>query len=91
MQSDSKLEKREDAGFNRYANKHQHERGYLMYECTQKIIITEEALLNLAEELGNISETCKITGLSHDTFYRYKAAVEEAGVNDTTEGSVVSF
>ena len=37
-------------------------------------------LLNLAEELGNVSRACKVMGLSRDTFYRYKAAVETDGV-----------
>ena len=37
-------------------------------------------LLNLAEELGNISKACKVMGFSRDTFYRYKAAVENGGV-----------
>ena len=29
-------------------------------------------LLNLAEELGNVSQTCKILGVSRDTFYGYQ-------------------
>jgi hypothetical protein len=37
-------------------------------------------LLNLAEELGNVSKDSKTMGLSRDTFYRYKAAVESGGV-----------
>jgi transposase InsO family protein len=51
-----------------------------MYECTQKIIKNKVGLLNLAEELGNVSRACKVMGLSRDTFYRYKSAVEEGGV-----------
>lgn len=31
-------------------------------------------LLNPAEELGNVSEACQLTGLSRETFYRYKGA-----------------
>jgi len=38
-------------------------------------------LLNLAEELGNVAKACKTMGLSRDTFYRYKAAVETGGCN----------
>jgi hypothetical protein len=34
----------------------------------------------LTEELGNVSKACKIVGLSKDTFYRYKAAMEEGGL-----------
>jgi len=37
-------------------------------------------LINLADELGNISQACKAMGLSRDTFYRYKAAVDQGGV-----------
>lgn len=37
-------------------------------------------LLNLAEELGNVSQACKVMGLSRDTFYRYKEALESGGV-----------
>lgn len=51
-----------------------------MYECTQKIIKNKVGLLNLAEELGNVSRACKVMGFSRDTFYRYKSAVEEGGV-----------
>jgi transposase InsO family protein len=51
-----------------------------MYECTQKIIKNKVGLLNLAEELSNVSRACKVMGFSRDTFYRYKSAVEEGGV-----------
>lgn len=51
-----------------------------MLNSTQKIIQNKVGLLNLAEELGNVSRACKIMGLSRDTFYRYKSAVEEGGV-----------
>ncbi|MDW0679094.1 IS481 family transposase, partial [Mannheimia haemolytica] len=34
----------------------------------------------LAEELGNISQACKVMGMSRDTFYRYQQAVEQGGV-----------
>jgi transposase InsO family protein len=46
----------------------------------EKIIRTKVGLLNLAEELGNVSKACQMMGLSRDTFYRYKNAVEEGGV-----------
>lgn len=45
-----------------------------------KIIRTKVGLLNLAEELGNVSKACQMMGLSRDTFYRYKNAVEEGGL-----------
>ena len=51
-----------------------------MIDNTAKIIKHKVGLLNLAEELGNVSKACKVMGLSRDTFYRYKAAVDEGGV-----------
>ena len=51
-----------------------------MIDNTAKIIKHKVGLLNLAEELGNVSRACKVMGLSRDTFYRYKAAVDEGGV-----------
>jgi peroxiredoxin len=38
-------------------------------------------LLNLAEELGNVSRACKIMGVSRDTFYRYQEAKAEGGLD----------
>lgn len=46
----------------------------------KKIINNRLGLLNLAEELGNISKACKVMGFSRDTFYRYKEAHDEGGV-----------
>lgn len=46
----------------------------------EKIIRNKLGLLNLAQELGNVSKACQVMGMSRDTFYRYKSAVEEGGV-----------
>ena len=51
-----------------------------MLNTNEKIIKHKVGLLNLAEELGNVSKACKIMGLSRDTFYRYQNAVEEGGI-----------
>ncbi|SDP42682.1 helix-turn-helix domain-containing protein, partial [Desulforhopalus singaporensis] len=51
-----------------------------MIHGNQRIVKHKIGLLNLAEELSNVSRACKIMGLSRDTFYRYKAAVEDGGV-----------
>lgn len=51
-----------------------------MIDNNVKIIKHKVGLLNLAEELGNVSKACKVMGLSRDTFYRYKSAVESGGV-----------
>ena len=50
-----------------------------MLQSNEKIIKHKVGLLNLAEELGNVSKACQIMGLSRDTFYRYKSAVEDGG------------
>lgn len=52
-----------------------------MIDNNVKIIKHKVGLLNLAEELGNVSKACKVMGLSRDTFYRYKSAVETGGVD----------
>lgn len=46
----------------------------------EKIIKNKLGLLNLAQELGNVSKACQVMGFSRDTFYRYKSAVEQGGV-----------
>ncbi len=52
-----------------------------MLHTNDKIIKHKVGLLNLAEELGNVSKACKVMGLSRDTFYRYKTAVDEGGID----------
>jgi hypothetical protein len=47
---------------------------------TKTVIKHKIGLLNLAEDLGNVSKACRIMGLSRDTFYRYQNAVEQGGV-----------
>ena len=51
-----------------------------MINTNDKIIKHKVGLLNLAEELNNVARACKIMGVSRDTFYRYKSAVEGGGV-----------
>lgn len=52
-----------------------------MLYTNQPIIKHKVGLLNLAEELGNVSQACKVMGVSRDTFYRYQEAVAEGGVD----------
>lgn len=58
-----------------------------MLNTNQKIIKHKVGLLNLAEELGNVSKACKMMGVSRDTFYRYQAAVEDGGVDALVDKS----
>jgi ACT domain-containing protein len=58
-----------------------HKKETLMLNSTDKIIRHKVGLLNLAEELGNVSQACKLMGMSRDTFYRYRSAVEDGGVD----------
>ena len=61
-----------------------------MLHTDNKIIKHKTGLLNLAEELGNVSKACQVMGYSRDTFYRYKAAADEGGVEALFEAPAAS-
>lgn len=46
----------------------------------QSIIKHKMGLLHLAEELQNVSQACRVMGVSRDTFYRVKEAKETGGM-----------
>ncbi len=53
----------------------------------EELIRKKQSLIELAEFLQNVSQACRINGVSRQHFYDIKKAYEEQGIEDLKENA----